>query len=92
VEINVVDPIVRKGYRFKCPAVVYRDGPVYESGLRFNQQRSGLEPHRIEAIVLVTVELAGQLFSPAHDDGSTEHDVEQRSLEMYALMRTRRGL
>src|SRR5712691_4859260 len=30
VEINVVDPIVRKGYRFKGPATVHRDGPVYE--------------------------------------------------------------
>lgn len=66
--------------------------PVYESGLRFYQERSGLEPHRIEAIVLVTVEQAAQLFSPAYDDGSTEDDVEQRSLEMYALMRIRRGL
>jgi predicted pyridoxine 5'-phosphate oxidase superfamily flavin-nucleotide-binding protein len=27
VEINVVDPILRKGYRFKGPAAVLRDGP-----------------------------------------------------------------
>src|SRR3984893_459789 len=38
VEINVVDPIRRKGYRFKGPAAVHWNGPVYESGLRFYQQ------------------------------------------------------
>jgi predicted pyridoxine 5'-phosphate oxidase superfamily flavin-nucleotide-binding protein len=88
VEINVVDPIVRKGYRFKGPATVHRDGPIYESGVRFYQERSGLAPHRIEAIVLITVEQAASLTSPAYDDGSTEHDVEARFLKMYGLTRT----
>ena len=89
VEINVVDPILRKGYRFKGPATVHRDGPVYESGLRFYQERSGLASDRIEAIVLVSVEHAAPVTSPAYDDGSTEHDIEQRSLKMYGLMRVR---
>ena len=91
VEINVVDPIVRKGYRFKGRATVHRDGPVYESGVRFYQQRSGLERHRIAAIVLVRVEHAGPLVSPAYDDGSTEDDVEQRSLQTYGLRRAAAG-
>lgn len=89
VEINVVDPIVRKGYRFKGRATVHRDGPDYEAGLRFYQQRSGLEPHRIAAIVLVRVERVAPLTSPAYDDGSTEEEVEQRSLDRYGLARTR---
>jgi predicted pyridoxine 5'-phosphate oxidase superfamily flavin-nucleotide-binding protein len=88
VEINVVDPIVRKGYRFKGPATVHRDGPVYQSGLRFYQER-GLEPHRVEAIVLIRVDQAAPLTSPAYEDGSTEHDVEQRFLNLYGLTRTR---
>src|SRR6187397_2263029 len=41
VEINVVDPIARKGYRFKGPAEVHRGGPVFEAGLRFYRERSG---------------------------------------------------
>jgi predicted pyridoxine 5'-phosphate oxidase superfamily flavin-nucleotide-binding protein len=90
VEINVVDPILRKGYRFKGPATVHRDGPVYESGVRFYQDRSGLASHRIKAIVLIRVEHAAPLTSPAYDDGSTEHDVEERSLKMYGLKRTER--
>lgn len=87
VEINVVDPIVRKGYRFKGPATVHRDGSVFEAGLRFYQERSGLEAHRIQAIVLIRVEQAAPLISPAYDDGSTEHDVEQRMLELFGLTR-----
>ena len=87
VEVNVVDPIVRKGYRFKGSATVHRHGPIYESGLRFFDQRSGLEAHRIEAIVLVRVDHAAPLISPAYDDGSTERDVEERSLKLYGLAR-----
>jgi len=90
VEINVVDPILRKGYRFKGSATVHREGPIFEAGLRFYQERSGLEPHRIEAIVLIRVERAAAVTSPAYDDGSTEQDVEQRSLDRYGLMRVHR--
>src|SRR6476660_2983394 len=58
VEINVVDPILRKRYRFYCSAGVHREGPVYESGVRFYQERSGLTRDRIEAVVLITIEQA----------------------------------
>ncbi len=87
VEINVVDPILRKGYRFKGRASVHRDGAVYESAVAFYLQRSGLARHRIQAIVLVNVDQASPVTSPAYDDGSTESDVEARSLNMYGLMR-----
>jgi predicted pyridoxine 5'-phosphate oxidase superfamily flavin-nucleotide-binding protein len=90
VEVNVIDPIRRKGYRFKGRGAVHRDGPVFDEGLRFYQERSRLEAHRIEAIVLVEVEQAAPLTSPAYDDGSTEDEVEQRSLALYGLARARR--
>ncbi|HZX56458.1 MAG TPA: pyridoxamine 5'-phosphate oxidase family protein [Ilumatobacteraceae bacterium] len=87
VEINVVDPILRKGYRFKGPATVHRDGPTYDAGLRFYFDRSGLEPRRIEAIVIVEVQRVEAVISPAYDDGAGEDEVEQRSLTMYRLCR-----
>jgi hypothetical protein len=87
VEINVVDPILRKGYRFKGPATVHWEGSLYESGLRFYLEHSGLEADRVEAIVLIRVEHAAAVISPAYDDGSTEDAVEQRSLKMYGLRR-----
>jgi hypothetical protein len=89
VEVNVVDPIVRKGYRFKGIATVHRTGASFDAGLRFFHERSGLVPHRVRAIVLIRVEHAAPVVSPAYDDGSTEHDVERRSLKLYGLARAR---
>jgi predicted pyridoxine 5'-phosphate oxidase superfamily flavin-nucleotide-binding protein len=87
VEINVVDPIRRKGYRFKGPAEAHRDGPVYEAGVDFYARRSGLEPARIEAIVLIRVERVAELVSPSYDDGSSEEEITQRFLDLYGLRR-----
>src|SRR3954447_24332907 len=39
VEINVVDPLVRKGYRFKGPAQVLTAGDLYEQIMTFYEQR-----------------------------------------------------
>jgi predicted pyridoxine 5'-phosphate oxidase superfamily flavin-nucleotide-binding protein len=89
VEINVVDPILRKGYRFKGTATVHRNGSVYEAGLRFYRERSGLDPQRIKAIVVIEVSRATALTSPAYDDGTSEQVVEQRSLALYGLARTK---
>jgi uncharacterized protein len=91
VEVNVVDPIKRKGYRFKGRATVHVDGPVHAAGLDFYHRRSGLAGSRIEAIVLIRVDYAAPLVSPAYDDGTSEAEVEHRSLEMYGLRRRGRG-
>ena len=41
VEVNVVDPIRRKGYRFKGPAEVHRDGPVFEDVVEWYERERG---------------------------------------------------
>ena len=91
VEINVVDPILRKGYRFKGPATVLRNGPLYEEVVCFYEVERGVERGRINAVVMVDVEQASSLVSPAYDDGSTEEEISQRSLSMYGLTRTSPG-
>jgi uncharacterized protein len=85
VEINVVDPIRRKGYRFKGPATVLRNGSLYEDVVRFYETERGIERSRITAVVMVDVEQASSLVSPAYDDGSTEDEIARRSLDMYGL-------
>src|SRR3954462_7338915 len=77
VEVNVVDPILRKGYRFKGPATVHRDDDVFEQGRRFYFDRSGMDPARVAAIVLIRVEQAAPLLSPSYDDGTTEDVIAQ---------------
>jgi uncharacterized protein len=87
VEINVVDPIIRKGYRFKGPATVLREGPLYEDVVHYYETERGTDRGRIKAVVMVVVEHASALVSPAYDDGTTEDEIARRSLSMYGLTR-----
>jgi uncharacterized protein len=79
IEINVVDPLVRKGFRFKGTAHVLEEGPEYQQGLEFFRkmgvatERAG--QRRIKAIVVVKVERALPLISPAYDSGRSEEEV-----------------
>jgi uncharacterized protein len=87
VEVNVVDPIRRKGYRFKGPAEVHRDGPVFEDVVQWYESDRGTDRGPIKSVVLITVEGAAPLVSPAYADSSSEATIEQRSLDMYGLRR-----
>jgi predicted pyridoxine 5'-phosphate oxidase superfamily flavin-nucleotide-binding protein len=75
VEINVVDPFVRKGYRFKGPAQVLTEGDLYEQIVAFYEER-GTRRQRIRSVVLVTVESARPLVSPAYDLEVGEDEVQ----------------
>jgi predicted pyridoxine 5'-phosphate oxidase superfamily flavin-nucleotide-binding protein len=76
VEINVVDPFTRKGYRFKGVATVLSQGPQYHDVLAFFRRRGLL--HAIDNFVLVEVRRALPLTSPAYDLGATEAQVRGR--------------
>ncbi|GAC1613598.1 MAG: hypothetical protein NVS4B3_28200 [Gemmatimonadaceae bacterium] len=76
VEINVVDPLLRKGYRFKGRATVHRDGPWFDRAMTLYRAR-GLA-RTIAAIVVVQVERVLPLVSPAYDDGASEREVSAR--------------
>jgi predicted pyridoxine 5'-phosphate oxidase superfamily flavin-nucleotide-binding protein len=75
VDVNFVDPFVRKGYRFAGTAVeVQRGESTFDTLLgRF---RSALAP-RMRAIVTITVTKALPLTSPAYDDGRTEPEIRR---------------
>src|SRR5262245_17937299 len=78
VEVNVVDPFVRKGYRFKGPARIYEPGTNgFSDGLkRLRDEGVTTLLERVNAIVVVEVQEARPLVSPAYDDGSlTEADM-----------------
>jgi uncharacterized protein len=87
VEVNVVDPIVRKGYRFKGTAVVYTDGPMYERGLAVLRERGSTTPReRIRSIVVIEVTDAAPLYSPAYDTGATEAELAERWLRHHTAL------
>jgi len=60
-EVNVVDPLVRKGYRFKGRAVVHRSDEVFQRGCQMYRDE-GLTIE-IRAVVLIRVERALPLIS-----------------------------
>ena len=88
IEINVVDPLVRKGYRFKGVARVLGEGSDYEAGLDFYRQRgsASAKPH----IVLVRVERAAELISPAYDSGQSEAAVASKWRAYWEALWSRR--
>ncbi len=82
VEVNVVDPFARKGYRFKGIAEVLTDGVQYEAIMSFYRQRGSRAA--INAIVLIQVDFAAPLISPAYDDGTSEAEIRGRWQRHYA--------
>ena len=81
IEINVVDQLVRKGYRFKGTAAVFTDGEVFERGVRFYEARGTVKAReRIRGIVIVAVERALPVTSPAYDIGATEDELRESNL------------
>ena len=77
VEVNVVDPFARKGYRFKGVASILESGPVYGKVIAFYAER-GSRVSAIREIVLVRVLTAQPIDSPAYDLGLTEEEVRAR--------------
>jgi uncharacterized protein len=84
VEINVVDPVARKGYRFKGPAAVYLEGSFFEQAVAFYRNRGTTSA--IQHIVLVKVERAIPLISPVYDQGKTEEQVRQQWLQYWEML------
>lgn len=88
VEVNVVDPLVRKGYRFAGTGTVHeRDSPVYGQAIEQMRAAGSALVERVKAIVVIDVRDARPLTSPVYDDGAvTEHEVRQ----IYAARLERR--
>ena len=77
IEINVVDPFARKGYRFKGTATVHgTDDPRFAELEAFFRERGSTSP--IRAVVLVRVTRALPVTSPAYDTGATEEELRAR--------------
>jgi uncharacterized protein len=73
VEINVVDALTRKGFRFKGVARIVDKGPELDALLDFYRSRGSTSEKR--CIVVVKMEKAAPLISPAYDDGTSEAKV-----------------
>ena len=89
VEVNVVDPFVRKGYRFKGPAVVHDRGTDAFTGAVERVRSAGVTtaPERIRAIVVIEVRQARPVVSPAYDAGDRdEADIARQWRDHFARL------
>ncbi len=78
VEVNVVDPFLRKGYRFKGTAEVFTDGAFFQEAIGFfGEGHDAVErpDERINSVVLIRVDRAQPLISPAYELGVTEEET-----------------
>jgi predicted pyridoxine 5'-phosphate oxidase superfamily flavin-nucleotide-binding protein len=84
IEINVVDPFVRKGYRFKGTATLHSGDETYDQALSLLAERGyNATRERVKTIVFVHVEDAAALVSPAYDGGAGEDEISARWVAYY---------
>ncbi len=91
VEVNVVDPFLRKGYRFKGVASVLESGALYDQAIAFYKER-GSRVSAIREVVMVQVQSAQPIDSPAYDFGLTEDEVCARWERYYESLRAGKTL
>ncbi len=84
IEINVVDALVRKGYRFKGVGKVLSQGSLFEDILSFYRSRG--TKYAIRNIVLVKVERILPLASPVYDTGISEEEVKKKWIDYWGLL------
>jgi predicted pyridoxine 5'-phosphate oxidase superfamily flavin-nucleotide-binding protein len=83
IEINVVDSLIRKGYRFKGTAQVLSEGKVFDEILAFYNRNGSV--HVIRNIVLVKIESVLPVISPAYDKGIDEEEVKRQWMDYWNL-------
>lgn len=86
VEVNVVDPFLRKGYRFKGVATLLESGALYDKAIAFYESR-GSRVSMFREIVLVRIQSAQPIDSPAYDLGLTEDEVRTRWERHFQALR-----
>jgi uncharacterized protein len=86
IELNLVDPFLRRGYRFKGVCELYREGPIFDEVANELWDREGRQ-YPVNAVVYIKVEQALPVKSPAYvfNKGVKEEDVRRIWLERFGL-------
>ncbi|MBQ75162.1 MAG: flavin-nucleotide-binding protein [Gammaproteobacteria bacterium] len=75
-EVNVVDVIARKGFRFKGSCTVHESGSEFERLLGFLRGQGAQST--IHSIIVLEVEFVETITSPAYDSEASETDVKMK--------------
>lgn len=82
VEINVIDPLSRKGFLFQGKASIVEDESVYAKIL--NHYRQNGVKSKINSIVLVAVSNVSDVTSPLYDMGISEEEIRSKWQKHFA--------
>ncbi len=85
IEVNVVEALSRRGYRFSGTAVIHRDGPVYEEAKRRVLEESRTT-YPVEAVILIEVDSARPLVSPGYMHIAREDEMRLMWREARAAL------
>ena len=81
IEINVIDPFSRMGYRFKGLANILSDGEDFENILDYFKQK-GIKS-TISHIVVIDVTSFSEITSPSYDLGLKKDDLIKKWKHYY---------
>ncbi len=76
IEINVIDPLLRKGFLFKGIAKIIQDASLYDEILKYYRENGIKSP--IDSIVLVDITEISQVTSPLYDMGTSEQEIKSK--------------
>jgi len=82
VEINVIDPLLRKGYLFQGTARIIGDGTMYQEILNYYRNNGIKSP--INSIVIVDVSNVSDVTSPLYDMGISENEIKSKWQKHFA--------
>ena len=81
VEINVVDPFQRLGYRFKGDGKIINEGSEFDKILDY-YSNIGIKS-KITSVVVVDVKSMSQITSPSYDLGATKDELISKWKQYY---------
>jgi predicted pyridoxine 5'-phosphate oxidase superfamily flavin-nucleotide-binding protein len=84
VEINVIDPLLRKGYLFQGKARILQDGAVHQEILNHYRQNGIKSP--INSIILVDVSCISDVISPLYDLGISEDEIKSKWQKHFSTL------
>jgi len=84
VEINVIDPLLRKGYLFQGKARILQDGTLYQEILNHYRKNGIKSP--INSIILVDVSCISDVISPLYDLGISEDEIKSKWQKHFSTL------
>ena len=81
IEINIVDPFSRRGYRFKGIAEIISTGDKFDKIISHYKETGVKSP--IETIIAVKIEKLSEVLSPLYDLGYTEEELKAKWKKHY---------